>query len=164
VLKLVFEPETGKVLGAQAVGGRGGVDKRIDVIATLIHFGGTVRDLAGLDLAYAPPFGAARDPVHQAAFAASNVLDGRLDPMPPGAPLAGWQVVDVRTSEEFARRPIPGAAEVIHVPVDELRERLGELDPTRPTVVVCATGRRSYVAARILAQRGFGTVKSLTAA
>ncbi len=161
VLKLVFEPETGKVLGAQAVGGRGGVDKRIDVIATLIHFGGTVRDLAGLDLAYAPPFGAARDPVHQAAFAASNVLDGRLDPMPPGAPLAGWQVVDVRTSEEFARRPIPGAAEVIHVPVDELRERLGELDPTRPTVVVCATGRRSYVAARILAQRGFGTVKSL---
>ncbi len=161
VLKLVFEPETGKLLGAQAVGGRSGVDKRVDVIATAMHFGGTVRDLAGLDLAYAPPFGAARDPVHQAAFAASNVLDNRLDPMPPGASLAGWQVVDVRGPSEVAGRPIPEASGVVNVPVDELRERLGELDPSRPTVVVCATGRRSYVAARILAQRGFGTVKSL---
>jgi len=161
VLKLLFEPETGKLLGAQAVGGCVGVDKRIDVIATAIHFGGSVRDLAGLDLAYAPPFGAARDPVHQAAFAASNVLDGRLDPMPPGASLSGWQVIDVRSAEEVARRPIPEAPDVVNVPIDELRERLGELHPSRPTVVVCATGRRSYVAARILAQRGFGTVKSL---
>lgn len=161
VLKLVFEPETGKLLGAQAVGGRAGVDKRVDVIATAMHFGGTVRDLAGLDLAYAPPFGAARDPVHQVAFAASNVLDGRLDPMPPGASLSGWQVVDVRGTTEVAGRPIPEAPGVVNVPVDELRERLGELDPSRPTVVVCATGRRSYVAARILAQRGFGAVKSL---
>ena len=74
-LKLVFDPETGKVLGAQAVGGDG-VDKRIDVIATAMHFDATVRQLAGLDLAYAPPFGSAKDPIHMAAFAACNQLDG----------------------------------------------------------------------------------------
>jgi NADPH-dependent 2,4-dienoyl-CoA reductase/sulfur reductase-like enzyme/rhodanese-related sulfurtransferase len=162
VLKLVYDPDSGKVLGAQAIGGKSGADKRIDVVAALLHFGGTVRDLAGLDLCYAPPFGAAKDPVHLAAFVASNVLDGLLTLVPPGAPLDGVQVVDVRTAGELEEHPVPAASAVKHVPLDELRDRLGELDATRPTVVVCASGRRSYVAARILAQRGFADVRSLS--
>ena len=161
VLKLVYEPETGKVLGAQAIGGAEGVDKRIDVIATAMHFGGTVRDLAGLDLAYAPPFGAAKDPVHVAAFVASNVLDGIVKLVPPGVDLRGIQALDVRTAEEVARRPVPVAPGTHHIPLDDLRDRIGELDPMLPTVVICATGRRSYVAARILMQRGFHDVASV---
>jgi NADPH-dependent 2,4-dienoyl-CoA reductase/sulfur reductase-like enzyme/rhodanese-related sulfurtransferase len=161
VLKLVFELATGKVLGAQAVGGDG-IDKRMDVIATVIHFGGTVRDLAGLDLAYAPPFGAAKDPVHVAAFAACNVLDGYVRLANPDLDLRDKQVVDVRTPREIANESIPSCDQSIAIPVDELRERLGELDPTKPTVVVCATGRRSYLAARVLEQRGFADVQSLS--
>jgi NADPH-dependent 2,4-dienoyl-CoA reductase/sulfur reductase-like enzyme/rhodanese-related sulfurtransferase len=161
VLKLVFERGTGKVLGAQAVGGDG-IDKRMDVIATVIHFGGTVRDLAGLDLAYAPPFGAAKDPVHVAAFAACNVLDGYVRLANPDLDLRDKQVVDVRTPREIANESIPSCDQSIAIPVDELRERLAELEPTKPTVVVCATGRRSYLAARMLEQRGFADVQSLS--
>lgn len=162
VLKLVYEPKTGKVLGAQAVGGAEGVDKRMDVIATVLHFGGTVRDLASLDLAYAPPFGAAKDPVHVAAFVACNALDGVVELVGPSADLENVQVVDVRTPAEIAQRPIPACPSARQIPLDELRERLGELDVTQPTVVVCATGRRSYVAARILRQRGFPDAKSMS--
>ena len=162
VLKLVYEPGSGKLLGAQAVGGAEGVDKRIDVVATALHFGGTVYDLAGLDLAYAPPFGAAKDPVHVAAFVAVNVLDGVVELVAPGVSLADTQVVDVRTAREVAAQPVPACTRVHHIPIDELRDRLSELEPARPTVLVCATGRRSYVAARILRQRGFRDVKSLS--
>jgi NADPH-dependent 2,4-dienoyl-CoA reductase/sulfur reductase-like enzyme/rhodanese-related sulfurtransferase len=154
VLKLVYERTSGKVLGAQAVGGDG-VDKRMDVVATALHFGGTVRDLSGLDLAYAPPFGAAKDPVHVAAFVACNVLDGVLELLPPGADAQGMQLVDVRTPGEVAREPAPGFQGAHNIPLDELRSRLSEIDPNRPIALICATGRRSYVAARILAQRGF---------
>lgn len=161
VLKLIYEPGTGKVLGAQAVGAEG-IDKRIDVIATAMRFGATVRDLTGLDLTYAPPFGAAKDPVHMAAFAACNELDGFVRSLSPDADLSGMQVLDVRTAKEVSRKPVPGAAEAIHIPVDELRQRIGELDPSRPTAVTCASGLRSYVACRLLMQHGFKDVSNMT--
>jgi rhodanese-related sulfurtransferase len=159
-LKLVFAPETGRILGAQAVGGNG-VDKRLDVVATAMAFRGTVRDLAGLDLAYAPPFGSAKDPLHLAAFAACNQLDGLEEFLDADADLAGQQVVDVRTAAEVQSQPLAGAAEARNIPVDELRQRLGELDPQLPTVVSCAVGLRGHVASRILRQSGFAEVKNL---
>jgi rhodanese-related sulfurtransferase len=159
-LKLIFDPDDGRILGAQAVGGTG-VDKRIDVIATAMHFGGTVRDLAGLDLAYAPPFGSAKDPVHLAAFVACNELDGIDTFCPYDTSLEGKQVVDVRTAGEVARAPLAGAESPIHIPVDELRDRIGELDKDKETVVSCAVGARGHIAARILKQNGFN-VQNLT--
>ena len=157
-LKLVYDPTSEKVLGAQAVGGEG-VDKRIDVIATAIHFGATVRDLAGLDLAYAPPFGSAKDPVHMVAFVACNDLDGLTPLCQVDEDLTGRQLVDVRTEQEVSRMRL-GVAN--HIPVDALRDRLGELDPSLPTVTVCHSGLRAHVAARILRQHGFETVTDLT--
>lgn len=154
ILKLTYEPGSGKVLGAQAIGGAG-VDKRIDVIATAMHFGATVRDLAGLDLAYAPPFGAAKDPIHLAAFAAGNDLDGIEAFRDADTEFGDEQIVDVRTAAEVQQTPLQGAENVVHIPVDELRDRIGELDPSRPTVVSCGVGIRGHLAARILKQHGF---------
>lgn len=159
-LKLIYAPDTGRILGAQAVG-RAGVDKRMDVIATAMRFNGTVRDLAGVDLAYAPPFGVAKDPVQLAAFAASNQLDGLVDFTPADADLSGVQVVDVRTEREVARDPLVGVEQVVVLPLDELRDRLNELDPQQPTVVACRSGMRSYVAARMMREHGFTQVSSL---
>jgi NADPH-dependent 2,4-dienoyl-CoA reductase/sulfur reductase-like enzyme/rhodanese-related sulfurtransferase len=160
-LKLTYDPNSGQVLGAQAVG-REGVDKRIDVIATAMALKGTVRDLAGLDLAYAPPYGAAKDPVHLAAFVACNQLDGISDVVDADADLTGRQVVDVRTVREVETMPLAGAERVIHIPLDELRDRIGELDPAAETVTSCGVGQRGYVAARILKQHGFADVKNLS--
>ncbi len=160
-LKLTFCPQSGKILGAQAVGANG-VDKRIDVIATAMGLNGTVRDLAGLDLAYAPPFGSAKDPVHLAAFAACNQLDGFETFLPTDADLDGKQVIDVRTTGEVAKAPLAGAQQAVNIPVDDLRDRLGELDPAAETVVSCGVGLRAHVAARILLQSGFSDVKNLT--
>lgn len=160
-LKLVFAPKTGKILGAQCVGVEG-VDKRIDVIATAMQFGGTVRQLAGVDLSYAPPFGSAKDPVHMAAFAACNHLDGVDVFVDSDADLAGRQVVDVRTPKEVSTKPLAGADDAIPIPLDELRQRLGELDTERPTVVSCGVGVRAHAAARILRQTGFSDVKNLS--
>ena len=158
LLKLVYNPKDGRVLGAQAVGGDG-VDKRIDVIATAIHYGATVESLADLDLTYAPPFGSARDPVHVAAFAASNQRAGLVRVAAPDVDVEGLQVVDVRTAAEVAKGMLPGA---LHIPVDELRARLGELDPARETLVCCQAGLRGYLASRILTQHGFEDVRNLT--
>lgn len=178
LLKLVYCPDSGRVLGAQAVGGDG-VDKRIDIVATALHFGGGVRDLAQLDLAYAPPYGSARDPVHMAAFAATNRLDGLVTFVQPDADLAGRQLLDVRTDQEVADGMEPGA---VHIPLDDLRERLGSLpsdrgtpplsdhqpwrvdslDPDRDTVVICRSGLRAWLASRILSQHGFKRVAVLT--
>ena len=163
-LKLVYEARTGKLLGAQAVG-RDGVDKRIDVIATAIALKASVRDLAGLDLAYAPPFGAAKDPIHQAAFVACNELDGFAIMHNAEDSLAGFQVVDVRTAAEVAKTPLNGLSGILflkNIPVDELRQRLNELDPSLPTVVSCGVGVRGHVAQRILQQNGFKEVRNLT--
>ncbi len=159
-LKLTFDPDDGRVLGAQAVG-RDGVDKRLDVIATAMAFEGTVRDLAGLDLAYAPPFGSAKDPVHMAAFAACNQLDGIEEFVASDADLSSKQVVDVRTMPEVENSPLAAAAHAINIPVDELRGALDRLNPDAETVVSCGIGLRAHVAARILKQSGFADVKNL---
>lgn len=160
-LKLVFAPDTGLVLGAQAVG-KDGIDKRIDVIATAMNFKATVRDLANLDLCYAPPFGSAKDPVHQAAFAACNHLDGVDEFIPSDADLSSVQLVDVRTVGEVEKNPLANGMHAINIPVDELRERLQELDPSKETVVSCGVGVRAHVAARILLQNGFTQVRNLS--
>lgn len=153
ILKLVYEKRTRRILGAQAVGGAG-VDKRIDVIATALHFGGTLDDLAGLDLAYAPQFGAAKDPVHIAAFIAQNEEDGFLRQCGMDGRPAG-QIVDVRSEAEFAAGALAGA---VNIPLHALRSRLKELDANRPVYVYCGVGQRAYNAVRILMQSGFADV------
>ena len=158
VLKLIYEPDEGAILGAQAVGGAG-VDKRIDIIATLMNFGGTVYDLAKVDLTYAPPFGSAKDPVHMAAFVAMNDLDGLDEAIAADAEYEGYQIVDVRTPEECGEFGMDGA---INIPIDELRNRIGELDPSKPTIVTCHSGQRAHVGACMLKGHGFGDVKNLT--
>jgi rhodanese-related sulfurtransferase len=153
-LKLLFDPQDGGILGAQAVGARG-VDKRIDVIATALRAGMTVYDLEDLELCYAPPFGSAKDPVNMAGFVASNVLreDVRLwEPEDLATLSAGQALLDVRTAEEFGKGTIPGAT---CVPVDELRGRISELPKEKELLIFCEVGVRGYVAARLLAQRGF---------
>ncbi len=157
-LALFYGEADGKILGAQAVGGEG-VDKRIDIIATAIHFGGTVRNLAQLDLAYAPPFGSAKDPVHMAAFAACNDLDRHPTLLDPFADLSGKQVLDVRTPKEQTDLPLSGA---IAISVDELADRWKELDPSRETIVVCHSGKRAHVAACWLIGKDFSSVKNLS--
>lgn len=157
VLKLVFDPATKRVLGAQAVGGAG-VDKRIDVIATVMHFGGTIDDVGRLDLAYAPQFGSAKDPLHIAAFVAQNQAAGLVkQALPDEAPIEG-ELVDVRDPDEFAAGTLPGA---VNISLNEIRDRLNEIDPSRPVVVFCQVGQRGYNAARILMQRGFENVINL---
>ncbi|PWW00884.1 NADPH-dependent 2,4-dienoyl-CoA reductase/sulfur reductase-like enzyme [Paenibacillus cellulosilyticus] len=153
-LKLLFRQD-GRVLGAQAVG-YGGVDKRIDVIATIIRLGGTVSDLTELELAYAPPYSSAKDPVNMAGYMAENILTGmtdvyHTDNLPERDP-ATTMLIDVRTPLEFGNVSIPGA---VNIPVDELRDRLGELDASKTIWVFCQVGLRGYTASRILAQRGF---------
>ncbi len=157
-LKLLYHPTTRRVLGAQAVGGQG-VDKRIDVIATAISLGATVDQLTQLDLAYAPMFGSAKDPVHMLAFAAQNELEGRVEFVPPDVDFDGHQVLDVRTPAEVARYSLPGA---VTIPLDELRDRVGELDPSRRTLVMCQSGQRAYAAARILRAHGFSDVADVS--
>ncbi|MFZ5817161.1 MAG: FAD-dependent oxidoreductase [Bacillota bacterium] len=164
LIKLVVEESTGRLLGAQVVGGNG-VDKRTDVFATAILGRMRVDDLTNLDLAYAPPFGSAKDPAIVAGMVAQNLRRGQLQAITPGALLdrleagAELQIVDVRNSYEYEVGAIPGA---VNIPVDELRKRLHELDPSRETVVYDRSGSTAYVAARQLVQQGFGSVSSLT--
>lgn len=154
-LKVLFAPNTGKLLGAQAIG-RDGVDKRIDVLATALKAGMTVHDLAELELAYAPPYGSAKDPVNLAGMAAQNVLNGdvRLAQWTEVATLDPAQslLLDVREADERAKGFIPGS---IHIPLDELRQRAGELPRDHEIIVHCQSGQRSYFACRMLMQRGF---------
>jgi NADPH-dependent 2,4-dienoyl-CoA reductase/sulfur reductase-like enzyme/peroxiredoxin family protein/TusA-related sulfurtransferase/rhodanese-related sulfurtransferase len=153
-LKLIFNEE-GKVLGAQGIGFEG-VDKRIDVIATVIRLGGTVEDLAELELSYAPPFSSAKDPVNMAGFVAQNVLEGRSHIVTWGdvknMNRDDYVLVDVRTELEYNNGHVEGA---INIPVDKLRERLSELDPGKTVVEYCQVGLRGYVADRILSQNGY---------
>jgi len=153
-LKLVYEAGTGRILGAQAVGAAG-IDKRLDVVASFLHFGGTVRDLAQVDLAYAPPFGSAKDPLHMAAFAAINDLEGVAPVIQPDADLSGHQVVDLREADECAELPLADTKHARNIPLNALRERLGELDRSKPTAVLCHSGLRAHVGTRILRQHGF---------
>ena len=152
VLKLVYERGSRKLLGAQAVGGEG-VDKRIDVAATVLHFGGSIDDLAWLDLTYAPQFGAAKDPLHIAAFVAANQENGLVKQAAVGDfGGTGAQLLDVRSPQEFAAGALPGA---VNIPLGELRKRLGELNHSKPVYVYCGVGQRAWNACRILSQNGF---------
>ena len=155
-MKVVFEEETYRLLGAQIVGYEG-VDKRIDVLATAIHAGMKATQLKELDLAYAPPYSSAKDPVNMAGFMIENIANGVLkqwhledaDNLPRDGSVT---LLDTRTVEEFAHGHIDGFT---NIPVDELRERLGELDKSKPVYVICQSGLRSYIACRILAGNGY---------
>ena len=159
-LKLLFNDE-GSILGAQAVGSEG-VDKRIDVIATVIRLHGTIYDLTELELCYAPPFSSAKDPVNMAGFVAENVINGRMDVISPEQYLDSNSedtlLLDVRTVSEFEKGHIEGA---LNIPVDSLRERMDELDKDKEIIEYCQVGIRGYIAARILNQNGF-KVKNMT--
>ena len=153
-LKLLFDPETGKVLGAQAVGADG-VDKRIDVIAVAIRAGLTVYDLEEMELTYAPPYGSAKDPVNYAGFVAANVLrgDAKLFHVEEACkPNRNQVLVDVRNPEEVEGGTIPGA---INIPLGQLRGQLDELSKDNEYLIFCQVGLRGYLACRILAQNGF---------
>jgi rhodanese-related sulfurtransferase len=136
------------------------VDKRIDVLATAITGKLTIDDLAEIELAYAPPFGAAKDIVNLAGFAACNTRDGLVTPVDALPDDPSVQVLDVRPPPLVQAYPIPHAG-VINIPLAQLRSRLGELDRARAVVTVCALGKTAYFAERILAQNGFN-VSSLT--
>ncbi len=153
-LKLLYAPETGRILGAQVVG-REGVDKRIDVLAVALRAGLTVFDLEHLELAYAPPYGSAKDPVNYAGFVAANALRGDVANFQAEELLDGGDdrfLLDVRRPEEVAAGTIPGA---VNIPLQELRERLGELPADRELHVFCQVGLRGYTACRLLGQHGF---------
>jgi len=153
-LKLLFAPDSGCILGAQAVG-MAGIDKRIDILAVAQRAGMTVFDLQDLELCYAPPFGSAKDVVNMAGFVAANVLRGDValwEPEELDSLLDIQMLVDVRTFQENALGTIPGAT---CMPVDELRDRLGELPKDKELLVFCQVGLRGYVAARLLSQHGF---------
>ncbi len=152
-LKLLVDPRSGAILGAQGVGSEG-VDKRIDVLATAMRGGLRAPELADLELAYAPPFGSAKDPINMLGYIAENLLSGLVETVQwsevDDLRARGAQFVDVRTAEEFAGGSLPGA---INIPVDQLRERFRELDDVT-TVVNCQVGQRGYVAAMLLNELG----------
>lgn len=155
-MKLVYDKPTLRVLGAQIVGYEG-VDKRIDVLATAIHAGMTAPQLKELDLAYAPPYSSAKDPVNMAGLMAEDLDQGLVQQWraedEPALPRDGSvQLVDVRTQAEYAAGHIDG---FINLPVDQLREHLEQLDKTKPVYLVCQSGLRSYIASRILKGSGF---------
>ncbi len=155
-MKVLFEKETYRLLGAQIVGYEG-VDKRIDVLAAAIRGGLTALDLRDLDLAYAPPYSSAKDPVNMAGFMIGNLADGlvqqfhleELEALPRDGSVS---LLDTRTVGEYAAGHVEGFR---NVPVDELRQRLGELEADKPVYVMCQSGLRSYLACRVLAQHGF---------
>ncbi|MGE4352788.1 MAG: FAD-dependent oxidoreductase [Oscillospiraceae bacterium] len=155
-IKVLFEPKSGRLLGAQIVG-FDGVDKRIDVLATAIRFKMTAYDLTELELAYAPPYSSAKDPVNMVGYIMQNVLDGRVkqyywneaETLPRDGSV---QIVDVRTPGEYDYGHIPGA---VNIPVDEMRQHMGELDKTKPVYLNCQVGMRSYIAYCILTQSGY---------
>jgi len=159
-LKVLFAPDTGRLLGAGVVG-FDGVDKRLDVLATALSAGMTVYDLETLELGYAPPFGSAKDPVNMAGFIGANLLRGdvalwyadRFD-----EDTAGARILDVRGFEEFAAGHLPGAE---NLPLDQLRAALDGFDRAQPVRLYCAVGFRSYLAYRILVQHGFVDVATL---
>ena len=156
-LKLIFDPITGEILGAQGVG-VDGVDKRIDVIATAIRGGITAPELADLELAYAPPFGSAKDPVNMLGYIAENMISGLLKTAQWNEietfASQGYQLVDVRSASEYAAGSIPGA---VNFPVDQIRDRVGEL-ANKNILVNCQVGQRGHTATLLLNELGFNAV------
>lgn len=155
-MKILYEKNTLKILGAQIVGFEG-VDKRIDVIATAIRAGMKAVELAELDLAYAPPYSSAKDPVNMAGFMIENIVSGKIkqfhhdeiDNLPQDGSVT---LLDTRTPMEYSRGNAEG---FVNIPVDELRERLDEIPHGKPVYVMCQSGIRSYIACRILMQNGY---------
>jgi NADPH-dependent 2,4-dienoyl-CoA reductase/sulfur reductase-like enzyme/rhodanese-related sulfurtransferase len=156
-LKLLFDPTTGEILGAQGVGIEG-VDKRIDVIATAIRGGITAPELADLELAYAPPFGSAKDPVNMLGYISENLISGLLETAQwnqiDSFVEKGFDLIDVRSAEEFSRGSIPGA---VSMPVDEIRDRVSELT-SKNILVNCQVGQRGHTATMLLKELGFNAV------
>jgi len=155
-MKVVFEKDTYRLLGAQIVGYEG-VDKRIDVLATAIHAGLKATRLKELDLAYAPPYSSAKDPVNVAGFMIDNIAKGTLKQwhLEDAAKLprdGSVTLLDTRTIQEYSRGHIEGFR---NIPVDELRERLDEGEKSKPVYVICQSGLRSYIACRILEGNGY---------
>lgn len=165
VLKLLFNPETGAIYGAQGIG-KEGVDKRIDVIATAIKGSMSVEDLPELELTYAPPFGSAKDPVNMAGYTALNVIEG-LSEIAQWHEVEelqekGWILLDVRSDDEVKTNgEMQGT---VHIPLNNLRNRLDELDKNQPYLISCHSGQRSYIAERIMKQSGFKQTKNLNGA
>lgn len=156
-LKLLLDPISGEILGAQGIGIEG-VDKRIDVIATAMRGGLTGPQLADLELAYAPPYGSAKDPVNMLGYIAENLLSHLVGTVQWSEVEAyrerGYSMVDVRSTQEFSHGTLPGS---INIPVDELRERLHEI-PTNDVVVHCQVGQRGHTAALLLKEMGFNAL------
>ena len=156
LIKLLFSPADGRLLGAQVVGGKG-ADKRIDVLATAIRGGMTVYDLEELELAYAPPFSSAKDPVNLAGFHAVNILKGDIKCI-HWDQLSGLDhdttvILDVRSKEELeSEGEIEGA---VNIPIDDLRDRVDRLDHNKTYVLICLAGLRSYLGCRILTANGY---------
>lgn len=155
-IKLIFSPGTGRVLGAQIVG-EDGVDKRIDVLATAIQANMTVFDLEELELAYAPPYSSAKDPINMAGFVAANILRGDVDVVQwmdrDELKANGHVLIDLRSTKEIEKAgAIPGS---LHIPLNKLRDSLDELDAKKDYIAYCAVGMRGYLAYRILSQHGF---------
>jgi rhodanese-related sulfurtransferase len=175
-IKVLFNKATGKIYGAQAVGGEG-VDKRIDVIATAMQGGMTMDSLADLELCYAPPVGSAKDPVNYAGMVAQNIMDGLVSQVEWNELEGRLHVVsddsnkfksaakflDVRDAGEIAAGVGSSVlvTDAVNIPLDSLRDRLHELDPSVPWIVSCASGQRAYYACRILLQNGFKAVSNL---
>lgn len=161
-IKITFDPKSGKLFGAQVIGYIG-VDKRIDLIATVLKRGGTIYDLQEIEHAYAPPYSSAKDPVNQAGFTAGNIIEGLVN-------IIHWDelhqlhgadnfILDVRTPEEFELGQIEGA---INIELDEIRNHLDEIPKDKKIIIYCGVGLRGYFAARILMQRGFDNVYNLS--
>ncbi len=161
-IKVVFAPETGRLLGAQIVG-YDGVDKRIDEFALTIKRGCTVASLTGIEHAYAPPYSSAKDPVALAGYVAGNILNGKMTPITwrelRDAVKESITLIDVRTPEEFATGTIDGA---INIPLDDMRGALDRIPKDKPIVLFCGVGLRGYLASNILKQRGFSDVRNLS--
>lgn len=160
-IKITFSPDGGRLYGAQIVG-REGVDKRVDEYAYVIKTGGTVYDLTRIEHAYAPPFSSAKDPVAVSGYVATNILSGKMFPLYwrelKDADLNKVTFVDVRTSDEFALGAIKGA---VNIPLDELRERMGQIPKDRPVWLYCGVGLRGYLASNILKDNGYEDVHNL---
>jgi len=161
-LKILFHPETGKLYGAQMIGYKG-VDKRIDLIATVLRENGTIYDLQEIEHAYAPPYSSAKDPVNQAGFAAENIITGRVK-------IINWDeladlhspnicLLDVRTPQEHELGHMEGS---VNIEVDQIRGRLDEIPRDKKIIIYCGVGLRGYLASRILMQNGFEEVYNLS--
>jgi NADPH-dependent 2,4-dienoyl-CoA reductase/sulfur reductase-like enzyme/peroxiredoxin family protein/rhodanese-related sulfurtransferase/TusA-related sulfurtransferase len=160
-IKIVFSPDDGKLFGAQIVG-YNGIDKRIDLLAGIIKFNGTIYDLKEIEHAYAPPFSSAKDPVNIMGFVAENILKGSMKPFSwrdiESIDLSTTSLIDVRTKDEFELGAIHGS---VNIPIDEIRDRMSEISKQKKIILYCSVGLRGYVAGRILMQHGCSEVYNL---